>query len=60
MFLDLTDGLLSLITGFLGMLLYPIFSIIFGVIDVVQGLFAGFAGIGEMTSAILEDYEKDN
>lgn len=49
MFLDLTDGLLSLITGFLGMLLYPIFSIIFGVIDVIQGLFAGFAGIGEMT-----------
>lgn len=40
--LDITEFILSL----LGSILYPLFGIIFGLIDVVQGMFYAFAGLG--------------
>jgi len=40
--------MLDFILGVIGTLLYPLFSIIFILLDVVQGLFFAFAGIGEV------------
>ena len=37
------------ILGILGMLLYPLFSILFLFLDILQGLFYSFAGIGTIT-----------
>ncbi len=44
-----TKGLIGTITEFLGTLLYPLFSIIFAVIDAVQSIFYRFAGIENMS-----------
>ncbi|MCQ2556206.1 MAG: hypothetical protein MJ149_02630, partial [Clostridia bacterium] len=38
--------MIELITGLLGQILYPLFSIIFVIIDLLQYIFQGFAGTG--------------
>lgn len=40
--------MLTFITGLIGMLLYPLFAIIFLIIDLLQGVFTGLAGIGDV------------
>lgn len=40
--------MITMITGLIGGLLYPLFSVIFWVIDLLQGVFAGLAGIGDI------------
>lgn len=40
--------MLTFITGLIGGLLYPLFSIIFLVIDLLQGIFYGLAGVGNI------------
>ena len=40
------DGLIGIITGFIGGLLYPLFSVIFVFIQGIQAVFYAFAGIG--------------
>lgn len=40
--------MLTFITGLIGTLLYPLFSIIFLLIDLLQGVFTGLAGIGDI------------
>ena len=40
-------GIVDIITGLLGTILYPLFSIIFLLIDGVQDVFYSFAGIGD-------------
>ena len=40
--------MISAITGLIGGLLYPLFSIIFVLIDLLQGVFYGLAGIGDI------------
>ena len=47
-FLAVQDGLIGAITGVLGTFFYPLFSIIFLLIDGIQNLFYDFAGIGTM------------
>ncbi len=49
MSLLLEVDILGTITGALGMILYPLFSIIFVAIDAVQGIFRAFAGIGNIS-----------
>ena len=41
--------MLNFIMGLIGTLLYPLFSIIFVLIDLLQGVFSGLAGIGDIT-----------
>lgn len=40
--------MLELITGVVGVIIYPLLSIIFLVIDLLQGVFYGLAGIGDI------------
>ena len=41
--------MLNFIMGLIGTLLYPLFSILFLLIDLLQGVFTGLAGIGDVT-----------
>ena len=40
------DGIIDGLLGTLGQFIYPLFSVLFGVIDLVQKVFKSFAGIG--------------
>ena len=44
-----SNGIIDTITGVIGSFLYPLFSVIFIVIDGVQAIFYAFAGIGNIT-----------
>ncbi len=41
-----SNGLIGTLTSFIGGLLYPLFAVIFWLIDAVQAIFQAFAGIG--------------
>ena len=43
------SGIVDVITGVIGMIIYPLFSILFVLIAAVQRVFEVFAGIGEMS-----------
>ena len=40
--------MLEIITGAIGLLLYPLFAVIFNILDLLQSVFYGLAGIGEI------------
>lgn len=40
--------MIEAITSFLGTILYPLFNVIFSIIDILQGIFGAFAGIDDI------------
>ena len=41
--------MLDFVTGIIGTILYPLFSIVFVLVDTMQGLFRSFAGVSDIT-----------
>ena len=50
--------MIDAILGVLGSIIYPLFSIIFLIIDIVQNIFKAFAGTGNVTIADIHTKDK--